>query len=149
MIGERLAAISMQVICWVLGEYGTVSGVKAGDVMDQLCAITEAQNVSDTVRGYMLSAFSKLAVHSSSGLTPAAQEVQHMASMSANPDLQQRALELEALLRFFSFAIPKSADSRALHALDAAGQQANANRDDLPPYIKRVQIALLNGLGIS
>ena len=67
--------------------------------MDQLCGITETQNVSDTLRGYMLSAFSKVAVHSGGRLTPAAQELQHVASMSANPDLQQRALELSALLR--------------------------------------------------
>lgn len=67
--------------------------------MDQLSSICETQNVSDTVRGYMLSAFGKLAAHSGNKLTPAAQELQITASMSANPDLQQRALELQALLR--------------------------------------------------
>lgn len=86
----------------MLGEYGTVSGTSASDIMDQLCSITETQNVSDAVRGYLLSAFGKLVTHSNSRLTPAAEEAQHTAKMSANPDLQQRALELEALLRSFT-----------------------------------------------
>ena len=80
-----------------MGEYGTVSGVSASEVMDQLSSISETQNVSDTVRGYMLTAFGKLASHSGTRLTPAAEEVQHLATLSANPDLQQRALELEAI----------------------------------------------------
>jgi len=83
----------------VLGEYGTVEGAAAGDVMDQLCSVCEAQSVGDTVRGYMLSAFCKLAVHGGGGLTPAAREIQHAASLSSNPDLQLRALELDAILR--------------------------------------------------
>lgn len=90
---------SSQVICWVLGEYGTVSGSRATEVMDHLCSIQETQNVSDAVKGYMLTAFGKLASHSNSRLTPAAEEAQYTASMSANPDLQQRAMELEAILR--------------------------------------------------
>ena len=89
----------MQVICWVLGEYGTASGVTASEVIDQLCSLVETQNVSDTVRGVMLTAFGKLASHFGQRLTPAAEEIQHSASLSANPDLQQRALELQALLR--------------------------------------------------
>lgn len=86
----------------MLGEYGTASGVAASEVMDQLCSIVETQNVSDTVRGYMLTAFGKLASHFGQKLTPAAEEIQHSASLSANPDLQQRALELQALLRLES-----------------------------------------------
>lgn len=94
----------------MLGEYGTASGVAASEVMDQLCSIVESQNVSDTVRGVMLTAFGKLASHFQQKLTPAAEEIQHSASLSANPDLQQRALELQALLRFASRlqTIPKA-----------------------------------------
>ena len=83
----------------MLGEYGTVSGSSASDVMDQLSSISETQNVSDAVRGYMLTAFGKLASHSGVKLNPAAKELQETATLSANPDLQQRALELEALQR--------------------------------------------------
>ena len=90
----------LQVICWVLGEYGMGAGAGAGEIMDQLAAITEAQSVSDTVRGYMLTAFGKLASQSGAPLTPAAQELVHSAAASANPDLQQRALELQALVRW-------------------------------------------------
>ena len=89
----------------MLGEYGTASGIAASEVMDQLCSIVETQNVSDTVRGYMLTAFGKLASHFGQKLTPAAEEIQHSASLSANPDLQQRALELQALLRLASYLL--------------------------------------------
>ena len=89
----------MQVICWVLGEYGTVAGASAGEVMDQLCAITDTQSVSDGVRGFMLTAFSKLVAQSGTRLTPAAQEIVHAAASSVSTDLQQRALELETLCR--------------------------------------------------
>lgn len=95
---RRLALL--QVICWVLGEYGTVSGSSAGEVMDQLADIPETQTVSDAVRGYMLTAFGKLAAQSGAPLTAAAHEILQSASRSANPDLQQRALELQSLLRY-------------------------------------------------
>ena len=68
--------------------------------MDQLAAIPETQGISDAVRGYLLTAFGKLSAHSSAPLTAAAQDVLHSASLSANFDLQQRALELQQLLRF-------------------------------------------------
>ena len=85
-----------------------MAGAGPGEIMDQLAAITEAQSVSDTVRGYMLTAFGKLASQSGAPLTPAAQELVHSAAASANPDLQQRALELQALVRCL-LPLPSSA----------------------------------------
>ena len=67
--------------------------------MDRLSAILDTQSVSDLVRGYLLSAFSKLVAHHGSPLTAAAREIQEAALSSSNPDIQQRALELESIIR--------------------------------------------------
>ena len=88
----------MQVICWVLGEYGTVSGASAATVLDQICAVEDRQTVDDGVRGYMLSALAKLSTHSGLALPSSAEDMLHSATHSRNVNLQQRALEVEALL---------------------------------------------------
>lgn len=90
----------LQVICWVLGEYGTTSGLSASEVLDRLSAISETQSVSDLVRGHILSAFSKIIAQNGVNLTSASEELQEAALNSSNPDIQQRALELEALIRY-------------------------------------------------
>ena len=67
--------------------------------MDRLSAIPDTQNVSDLVRGYILSAFSKLVAHNGVELTQSARDIQEAALSSSNPDIQQRALELESVTR--------------------------------------------------
>lgn len=52
------------------------------------------------VRGYLLSAIGKICAQAGIGLTPDALELLHSAKTSRNVDLQQRALEVEALLRY-------------------------------------------------
>lgn len=94
------ASMRAQVICWVLGEYGTVSGVTAGTIMGQICAVEDKQTVDDGVRGYMLLALAKLSTHSGVALPPSAEDMLHSATHSRNVNLQQRALEVEALLRY-------------------------------------------------
>lgn len=83
----------------MLGEYGTASGASAGEVMDRLAAAAESRAASPAARGLLLSALTKLAAQSGAPLTPAAREIVDSAAASADPDLQQRALEQQALLR--------------------------------------------------
>ena len=54
--GARLA----QVIFWVLGEYGAQADIGATGVMEKMAAVAERRSLSDTVRGYMLTAIAKL-----------------------------------------------------------------------------------------
>ena len=96
--------LMIQVICWVLGEYGTISGTSAASVMDQICAVQDRQTIDDGLRGYMLSALAKLSTHGGTSLTAAAEELLNSAIHSRNVNLQQRALEVDALLRWDSFA---------------------------------------------
>lgn len=83
----------------MLGEYGTSSGVPGSSVMDKLAAIVDYQNVSDDVKGFLIVALTKLACQTGTFLTQQAQEVVHDAVNSRNIELQQRALEQQALLR--------------------------------------------------
>ena len=50
----------MQTIFWVLGEYGGLADIGVDGVMEKLAATAERRNLSDTVRGYMLTAIAKL-----------------------------------------------------------------------------------------
>ncbi len=54
------AATCVQVIFWVLGEYGTQADIGAAGVMEKVAAVAERRSLSDTVRGYMLTAIAKL-----------------------------------------------------------------------------------------
>lgn len=43
----------LQVICWVLGEYGTADGkYSASYIIGKLCDVTEAHLCNDTVKVY-------------------------------------------------------------------------------------------------
>eukprot|EP00891_Asterochloris_glomerata_P002814 jgi/Astpho2/2814/fgenesh1_pm.00050_%23_25_t len=94
----KLPQVLLQVICWVLGEYGTCAGATAQSAIDKLAAIIDTQGAGDTVRGYLIVAFTKLCAQNSCQLTEEAELVLHDALISRNTELQQRALELQALL---------------------------------------------------
>ncbi len=64
---------------------------------------THSKQVDDDTRGYILSALAKLAVHSGRPFTPEAQEVVQAALGSRNVDLQERALEAQALVGYVFF----------------------------------------------
>ena len=53
-------SLLMQVIFWVLGEYGAQADIGAAGVMEKVAAVAERRSLSDTVRGYMLTAIAKL-----------------------------------------------------------------------------------------
>ena len=87
-----------QVACWVLGEYGALAEGGATAARDRLVAVGEAAALSDSTRGYLLSALAKLAVQAGVPLGPGGEELLAAAATSHSADLQQRALELRALL---------------------------------------------------
>lgn len=93
-------SVLAQVICWVLGEYGTLADIPVESVIDKMAAILDSQKATDSVRGYLVTAFGKLCSQAGCRLTPQAEEVLHDAVNSRNLDLQQHALEINTLLRY-------------------------------------------------
>jgi hypothetical protein len=88
----------VQVIFWVLGEYGTLAPIPAADVMGRMCATADTHSFGDATKGFLLAAVGKLAAQARMPITPAAEELLHASQSSHNIDLQQRALEVQALL---------------------------------------------------
>lgn len=84
----------------MLGEYGTLADIPVDSVIDKLAGILDSQKVTDSVRGYLITAFGKLCSQAQSSLGPQAQQLLQEAATSRNLDLQQHALEIQALLRY-------------------------------------------------
>ena len=83
----------------MLGEYGTLADIPVESVIDKLAGILDSHTASDAVRGYLITALGKLCSQAQRSPTPQAQQVLHDAAHSRNLDLQQHALEIQALLR--------------------------------------------------
>lgn len=94
----KLSAVLLKVICWVLGEYGTLADVPVDSVIDKLAGILDTQNVTDSVRGFLITALGKLCSQAQCNLSPQAHQLLHDAANSRNLDLQQHALEIQGLL---------------------------------------------------
>ncbi|XP_074557468.1 AP-4 complex subunit epsilon-like [Curcuma longa] len=112
ILGEpKLPSLFLQVICWVLGEYGTADGKYAVSyIIGKLCDITEAHLCNDTVKAYAMSAIMKIcAFEIAAGrkveMLPECQSLIDELSASHSTDLQQRAYELQALLSLDSQAV--------------------------------------------
>lgn len=95
----KISDVLLTVILWVLGEYGTLADVGATGVLMALGTLAEKSTPSDFVRGYLLSAMAKLTIQSGVPLPAAVEQAVHDAATSRDTDLQQRALELQALLK--------------------------------------------------
>ncbi|CAD7698737.1 unnamed protein product [Ostreobium quekettii] len=95
--------ILLQVVCWVLGEYGALGkhlpegGLSPDDIMDRLASLMHSQDCTEMLQGYILSAFLKLGAQTGVALTPDAEELVRKAASSKSTELQQRALELQSL----------------------------------------------------
>ncbi|XP_042484192.1 AP-4 complex subunit epsilon-like isoform X2 [Macadamia integrifolia] len=105
IIGEpKLPSLFLQVICWVLGEYGTADGkFSASYITGKLCDVAEAHPSDDIVKAYAVTAIMKLcAFEIAAGrkveLLPECQSLVDELSASHSTDLQQRAYELQAIL---------------------------------------------------
>ncbi|OVA05702.1 Clathrin/coatomer adaptor [Macleaya cordata] len=105
IIGEpKLPSVFLQVICWVLGEYGTADGkFSASYITGKLCDVAEAHSNDDTVKAYAVTAIMKVSAFEIAAgrrveLLPECQSLIDELSASHSTDLQQRAYELQAVL---------------------------------------------------
>lgn len=112
ILGEpKLPSSFLQIICWVLGEYGTADGKHpASYIIGKLCDVAEAHPTDDTVRGYAVSAILKIfafeiAVGRKTDMLPEFQSLVDELSASHSTDLQQRAYEVQALLGLHKQAV--------------------------------------------
>ncbi|KAE9613216.1 putative adaptor protein complex AP-4, epsilon subunit [Lupinus albus] len=105
IIGEpKLPSVFLQVICWVLGEYGTADGkYSASYISGKLSDIAEAYSNNETVKACTISALMKIyafevAVGRKVDMLPECQSLIEELLASHSTDLQQRAYELQALV---------------------------------------------------
>ncbi|KAK9132159.1 hypothetical protein Scep_011687 [Stephania cephalantha] len=112
IIGEpKLPSSFLQVICWVLGEYGTADGkFSASYIAGKLCDVAEAYSNDNTVKAYAVTAIMKVfAFEIAAGrrieLLPECQSLIDELSASHSTDLQQRAYEMQAILELDVHAV--------------------------------------------
>ncbi|KAK7309451.1 hypothetical protein RJT34_06195 [Clitoria ternatea] len=105
ILGEpKLPSVFLQVICWVLGEYGTADGkYSASYISGKLCDIAEAYSNDENIKAYAISALMKTYAFEVAGgrkvdLLPECQSLIEELLASHSTDLQQRAYELQALV---------------------------------------------------
>lgn len=94
----KLNALLLQVIFWVLGEYGATSGgIDPAQLIVEIVSAVETQPAamaSHEVQGYAITALAKVVVHTGCPLGPAAESFAQRLSRSRSTDLQQRSAEL-------------------------------------------------------
>ncbi|KAJ4845832.1 hypothetical protein Tsubulata_015048 [Turnera subulata] len=112
IIGEpKLPSLFLQVICWVLGEYGTADGkFSASYITGKLCDVAEAYSNDETVKAYAVTALMKvyafeIAAGRKVDMLPECQSLIEDLSASHSTDLQQRAYELQAVVGLDAHAI--------------------------------------------
>ncbi|KAK1270187.1 AP-4 complex subunit epsilon [Acorus gramineus] len=112
ILGEsKLPSLFFQVICWVLGEYGTADGkYSASYITGKLCDAAEAHSNDNTVKAYAVTGMMKIyAFEVAAGrkveFLPECQSLIDELSASHSTDLQQRAYELQALLGLDAHAV--------------------------------------------
>ncbi|KAI3804551.1 hypothetical protein L1987_26184 [Smallanthus sonchifolius] len=107
----KLPSAFLQVICWVLGEYGTADGkYSASYISGKLCDVAEAYSSDDVVKAYAVTALMKVycfekAAGRKASLLPECQSLLEVLSASHSSDLQQRAYEFQAILDLDANAI--------------------------------------------
>ncbi|CAN6975980.1 unnamed protein product [Brassica rapa subsp. trilocularis] len=125
----KLPSLFLQVISWVLGEYGTADGkYSASYISGKLCDVADAYSSDETVKGYAVTALMKIyAFEIASGrkvdVLPECQSLIEELLASHSTDLQQRAYELQALLAL---------DARAVESilpLDASCEDIEVDKD--------------------
>mmetsp|Transcript_32614 Transcript_32614/g.72040 ORF Transcript_32614/g.72040 Transcript_32614/m.72040 type:complete len:1058 (+) Transcript_32614:132-3305(+) len=100
----KLPGILLQVICWVLGEYGSLATrapqrpLSPQAVMGKLLGVLSSQKPSDAIKASIITALTKICAQTGCRLTPEAEDLVHKASSSQSVELQQRAYELQSLL---------------------------------------------------
>ncbi|CAK9138802.1 unnamed protein product [Ilex paraguariensis] len=112
IIGEpKLPSAFLQVICWVLGEYGTADGrYSPSYITGKLCDVAEAHSSDDMVKAYAVTALMKIysfeiAAGRKVEMLPECQSLIEEVSASHSTDLQQRAYELQAVIGLNAHAV--------------------------------------------
>ncbi|KAL4348291.1 hypothetical protein GQ457_17G019540 [Hibiscus cannabinus] len=112
ILGEpNLPSVFLQVICWVLGEYGTADGMfSASDITGKLCDVAEAYSSDETVKAYAVTALMKtyafeIAAGRKVDMLPECQSLMEELLASHSTDLQQRAYELQAVIGLDAHAV--------------------------------------------
>ncbi|CAN1143946.1 AP-4 complex subunit epsilon [Linum perenne] len=107
----KLPSVFLQVICWVLGEFGTADGKhSASYITGKLCDVAEAYSDDEVVKGYAVTALMKIyAFEMAAGrkvdMLPECESLIEELSASHSSDLQQRAYELKAVIALDAHAI--------------------------------------------
>ncbi|KAL1532291.1 AP-4 complex subunit epsilon-like [Salvia divinorum] len=114
IMGEpKLPSAFLQVICWVLGEYGIADGkYSASYIIGKLCDVAEAHPDDDTVKAYAVTGIMKIySFEIASGkpvdLLPECQSLIEEMLASHSTDLQQRAYELQSIFTLDAQAAKK------------------------------------------
>lgn len=140
IIGEpKLPSVFLQVICWVLGEYGTADGKhSASYITGKLCDMAEAYSNDEIVKAYAITALTKIyAFEIAAGrkvdMLSECQSLVEELLASHSTDLQQRAYELQAVIGL---------DARAVEAIlphDASCEdiEVDKNLSFLNDYIQQ------------
>ncbi|XP_021285114.1 AP-4 complex subunit epsilon [Herrania umbratica] len=112
ILGEpKLPSVFLQVICWVLGEYGTADGkFSASYITGKLCDVAEAYSNDETVKAYAVTALMKIyafeiAARRKVDLLPECHSLMEELLASHSTDLQQRAYELQAVIGLDAHAV--------------------------------------------
>ncbi|KAG4938523.1 hypothetical protein AAZX31_16G071000 [Glycine max] len=130
IIGEpKLPSAFLQVICWVLGEYGTADGkYSASYITGKLCDVAEAYSNDETVKAYAVSALTKIyAFEIAAGrkvdlLSECLSFIEELLA-SHSTDLQQRAYELQALIGLDAQAV------ETIMPQDASGEDIEVDKN--------------------
>ncbi|KAF5477631.1 hypothetical protein F2P56_004251 [Juglans regia] len=161
IIGEpKLPSLFLQVICWVLGEYGTADGkYSASYITGKLCDVAEAYSDDETVKAYAVTAFmkiyaSEIAAGRKVDMLHECQSLVEELSASHSTDLQQRAYELQAVISLDAHAVenilPSDAScedievDKSLSLLDNYVQQSLEN--GAQPYISESEQSGLSSI---
>ncbi|OEL20490.1 AP-4 complex subunit epsilon [Dichanthelium oligosanthes] len=136
IVGEpKLPSSFLQIICWVLGEYGTADGkYSAPYIIGKLCDVAEAHLTDDTVKIFAF----EIALGRKIDMLPECQTLVDELSASHSTDLQQRAYELQALLGLDKHAV------ESVMPTDASCEDIEVDRN-LSFLNSYVQQALENG----
>ncbi|CAM6082363.1 unnamed protein product [Calypogeia fissa] len=140
----KLPSILLQVICWVLGEYSTADGSQSAiDIIGKLCDVIEAHPGDDVVKGYAITAITKICAFEISvgrkvHLYPGCRAVIDELAASHSTDLQQRTYELQAFLALSADVIG------SVLPIDASCEDIEVDRS-LTFLLGVVETALANG----
>lgn len=144
MAEPKLPSAFLQVICWVLGEYGTADGkYSASYITGKLCDVAEAHPEDNTVKAYAVTALMKIycfeiSAGRSVDVLPECQSLIDELLASHSTDLQQRAYELQAILSLDAQA------AKQVMPMNATCEDIEIDKD-LPFLNGFVQQALENG----